>query len=120
MELFEEEGEFFGAGPHEGGYGGGAGDGVESAGAFDDDFGEGFLFGDDVLEVVGGIDAEDDVEIGELEVGVEDDGIFSALGEGGGKVGGEAGFADASFSGCDRDGEHVLVSRLFCGYRLGF
>ena len=73
MELGEERSHAFGAGVHEARDGRRSGDGTDASGAFDNDFFERALSSDDVLEVVFGGDAEDDVEVGQLQVGIKED-----------------------------------------------
>lgn len=108
-ELAEEEIELFGSRAHEGGDGTGTRDGLDASRGVGENFGQSFLLSDDVLEVEFGGDSEGDVQVSELEIGVEYGGFGPSFGEGGGEVCGEAGFSDSAFSTGDCDGEHVFL-----------
>ena len=82
---------------------GGAADESDTGGALSDDLFEAALLRDDVSKGRAALDGQDHVEVGQAQVGVDEDDVFAGGGEADGEVGGHIGFADAAFAA--RDGE---------------
>ena len=71
------------------------------------------LTGDDVGEVVAGLDVAQDVGVGEAEVGIEQDDAAAHCGQDGCQIDGEISLADAAFAGSD--GNRLSAGRRTAG-----